>query len=148
MTRISIWLTIMGVLFCSAASAQAQTVTASGTVDWTALAHFDAHSAEVVFADITDVDNPLFTVVPLDRSRRQAGLLLGHAEGVHLVLRHRGRRQLRQRSGVVRHGRVAGTHIRFNNSVQVTPDSGSTTIVVTADSSGDPVGICGSVTVQ
>jgi hypothetical protein len=44
---------------------------------------------------------------------------------------------------------VAGTHIRFNDFVHGTPDGGPPiTINLTADVSLDPVGICGSVSVQ
>jgi hypothetical protein len=67
MRRVSTWLGIAVSLFSFCGSAQAATVTMKGTVDWTALTHFNtAQSAEVFFADVSQ-DVPQVTVVPLTK---------------------------------------------------------------------------------
>jgi hypothetical protein len=148
MRLISTLLTIAGVLFFSYTSAQAQTVTASGTVNWTPLTHFNARSAEVVFVDVTNFEDLQFTVVPLTGlADKQApySVTLKASTPYFVTAIVADCASNPESCGT---SAAAGTHIRFNAFVQVTPEVGSTTIDVTTDSSLDPVAICGSVSVQ
>ncbi len=148
MRRISTLLTILGVLFFSYTSAQAQTVTVNGTVDWTALTHFNAQSAEVVFVDVTAPEDPHFTVVPLaGLADKQAPYMVTlKASTPYFVTAIVADCASNPESCGT--ATAAGTHVRFTAFVQVTPAAGSTTIDVTTDVSLDPVSICGSVSVQ
>ncbi len=150
MGRISILLTMAAGLFVSYGNAQASTVKVTGTVDWTALTHFNtAQSGEVVFVDITDFENPQFTVVPLTKiSNKQAKYsvtLNGNTPYfVGAVIA-----DCASNPEPCGTATVGGTHIRFNDFVHPTPDGGPPiTINVTADASVDPVAVCGSVSVQ
>jgi hypothetical protein len=153
MRRISMLLMMAAGLFFSYGSAQASTVKVTGTVDWTALTHFNtAKSGEVVFVDITDFENPVFTVVPLtkisNKQSKYSVTLNGNTPYfVAAVIADCATNP--EQCGTAT---VAGTHIRFNDFVHPTPDGGPPiTINLTADPMVDPldpVAICGSVSVQ
>lgn len=153
MRRISMLLMMVAGLLFSYGSAQASTVQVTGTVDWTALTHFNtAQSAEVIFADITDFENPVLTVVPLtglsDKQAEYSVTLNGNTPYlVGAVIADCPSNP--EQCGTAT---VAGTHIRFTAFVQVTPDGGPPiNIDVTADPTSfplDPVAACGSVSVQ
>src|SRR3982751_6300190 len=153
MRRISGVLTMAAGLFFSYGSAQASTVKVTGTVDWTALTHFNtAQSGEVVFVDITDFENLHFTVVPLTKiSNKQAkyAVTLNGNTPYFVVAVIADCASNPEACGSAT---VAGTHIRFNNFVTFTPDGGPPiTVNVTADPTVDPldpVAICGSISVQ
>ena len=153
MRRISAMLTMVAGLLFSYGSAQASTVKVTGTVDWTALTHFNAaESGEAVFVDITDFDNPQFTVVPLTRiSNKQVkySVTLNGNTPYFVAAVIADCATNPEACGTAT---VAGTHIRFNNFVTVTPDGRPPiTINVTADPTDDPldpVAICGSISVQ
>jgi len=153
MRRISGLLTMAAGLFFSYGSAQASTVKVTGTVDWTALTHFNtAQSGEVVFVDITDFENFHFTVVPLTKiSNKQAkySVTLNGNTPYFVAAVIADCASNPEACGTAT---VAGTHIRFNNFVTLTPDGGPPiTINVTADPTVDPldpVAICGSISVQ
>src|SRR5215471_16560226 len=153
MRRISGLLTIAAGLFFFYGSAQASTVKVTGTVDWTALTHFNsAQSGEVFFVDITDFNNLVFTVVPLtkisNKQSKYAVTLNGNTPYfVGAVIA-----DCPSNPESCGTATVAGTHIRFNDFVFGTPDGGPPiTINVTADPTVDPldpVAICGNVSVQ
>jgi hypothetical protein len=151
MQRISTLLTIAGVLLFSYASAQAQTATVNGTVDWTALAHFTAQSAAIVFVDVTDFENPQSTVVPLTgladkRASYAVTLKTDTPYFVTAIVADCASNP--QSCGTAA---AAGTHVRFHPEeavVVIFAGSPPPPIDVTADSSGDPVAICGNVSVQ
>ncbi len=150
MRGISRLVTVAGVLFFSYGIAHAATVKATGTVDWTALTHFNnVHSGEVVFVDITDFENPQFIVVPLTKIANHQGhysATLNASTPYFVAAVIADCASNPESCGTAA---AAGTHIRFNNFVTGTPAGGPPiTINVTADASVDPVGICGNVSVQ
>jgi hypothetical protein len=151
MRRISTLLTIAAGLFVFCGSAQAATVTMKGTVDWTALSHFNtAQSAEVFFADVSQ-DVPPVTVVPLTKivnktAKYSVTLNANTPYFVGAVIADCASNP--EQCGTAT---VTGTHIRFNNFVTTTPNSGSITVNVIADPTNyplDPLAICGSLSVQ
>jgi len=151
MRRISTVLTTAAGLFFAYGSARAATVTVKGTVDWSALTHFNtAQSAEVFFADVSQ-DIPPITVVPLTKivnktAKYSVTLNANTPYFIGAVIADCASNP--EQCGT---GTVVGTHIRFNNFVTQTPNSGTITVNVTADpvnNALDPVAICGSVSVQ
>ena len=151
MRRISTLLTIAAGLFFFCGSAHAATVTMKGTVDWSALTHFNtAHSAEIFFADVSQ-DVPPVTVVSLTKivnktAKYSVTLNANTPYFVGAVIADCASNP--EQCGTAA---VTGTHIRFNNFVTTTPGSGSITVNVTADPTNyplDPLAICGSLSVQ
>src|SRR4029077_3995748 len=124
-------------------------VKVTGTVDWTALTHFNtAQSGEVVLVDITDFDNFVFTVVPLTKisnKKSSYSATLNPATPYFIAAVIADCASNPEACGTAA---VAGTHIRFGANVFVPPDSGGgppITVNVIADptvESIDPVAVC------
>jgi len=156
MRRISTLGTIAVVLFFGSGGAHAApNVKVTGTVNWTALTHFNtAQSGEVVLVDITDFENFVFTVVPLTKiSNKQAkySATLNPNTPYFIVAVIADCASNPETCGTAT---VAGTHIRFGANVFVTPPTGGgppISIDVIADPTAesiDPVGVSGNVSVQ
>ncbi|MFL5307041.1 MAG: hypothetical protein ACJ8F1_17625 [Polyangia bacterium] len=147
--RRVVMLLVFGVVVSAGASrASAQTVTASGTVDWSALTAFKSRSAEVVFFDFFTGDR---VVAPLSPSPPGASmahysvtLTPGDFYFVDAVVANCTGDP--EACGTATAG---GTHIRFGGLAIQAPEDGSpVTLDVVADPSLNPVPVCGTVTVD
>jgi len=156
MRRISTLVMIAGaLLLCHRSAEAAPGVKVTGTVDWTALTHFNtAQSGEVVLVDITDFNNFVFTVVPLTKisnkqSRYSATLNPNTPYFVVAVIA-----DCASNPETCGTATVAGTHIRFGGNVFFTPQTGGgppMIVDVIADPTAesiDPVSVCGNISVQ
>ena len=147
MRRSSTLLMIVGIGSLSYSTAQAQTVQVTGTVDWTALTNFQAHSAEVAFFDLFVTGETIHVpVTDLDGQATYTATL--NADTFY------------QMSAVVADcasdpeacgtSAAVGTHIRFGaQSVDGIPaDSPPTEIDFLADGEQNPTTLCGDVTID
>jgi hypothetical protein len=145
MRRIAMSMALGGVLLAGSAIARAQTVAVSGTVDWTALTRFDAHSGEVVFIDLATDTRVVASLTGLEDKVATYSVTLN--AGTFYVA-----------SAVVADcasdpqgcgtATVGGTHIRFGVTFGVEPQAGSPLVFdFSADPALNPTSICGTVTV-
>ena len=146
MRQTSLLLVLVVVLLVGSSRAEAQTVTASGMVDWSALTNFTAKSVEVVFDDFFTGERIVVTPT-----------LLGPTTGSYSVTLNAG--DLYGASAIVGDcsgdpaecgtTTSAGTHIRFGAQFVQAPDDGSpVTADLIADPSLNPVAVCGAIQVD
>jgi hypothetical protein len=148
MRRAAMVLVFGVVLSAGASRASAQTVKASGTVNWSTLTAFKSQSAEVVFFDFSTGNR---IVAPLTQSPAGAKmapysvtLTPGDIYFVSAVVADCTGDP--EACGTATKG---GTHIRFGGlDIQAPADGSPVALDVVADSSLNPVPVCGKVTVD
>ena len=148
MRRVAM-LVVFGVVVSAGASrASAQTVKATGMVDWTALTAFKSQSAEVVFFDFSTSARVVAKLTPSPAGAKMAKYAVTLTPGdfyfVEAVVADCAGDP--EACGTATKG---GTHIRFGGlEIQSPADGSPVALDVIADSSLNPVPVCGKVTVD
>ncbi len=144
--RVSSFLVFVVVGLAGLSFARAQSVNASGVLDWTALTNFKPKSSQVVFLGIYTGERVVSTPTPLTTTTASYAVTLSPGT-LYFAFAVLG--DCAGDPASCGTSTTAGTHIRTATQSLTTPTDGSPIVVnLTADASLNPVAICGAVQVD